>query len=142
MANYEAVKINDAAEESGVQFRNKSWCPRPILICFFLGLAVAVVVGAVIFSGLVIPIKPAKSIKIWQTSQFHGDRLNQIDAGELTKRGFDVESLTFGNSKVCNPTCDSVSDMSRMSVDSKVTYQVMCIHVCYYIIIFFCIRSQ
>eukprot|EP00607_Mallomonas_marina_P010362 CAMPEP_0182421362 /NCGR_PEP_ID=MMETSP1167-20130531/6724_1 /TAXON_ID=2988 /ORGANISM="Mallomonas Sp, Strain CCMP3275" /LENGTH=661 /DNA_ID=CAMNT_0024598421 /DNA_START=178 /DNA_END=2163 /DNA_ORIENTATION=- len=84
--------------------------------------------GIIMYSGLILPRNLKSSIKVWQTSQFHGDRHTLLDAAELMKRGFEVDSMSFSIKKDCHqlPSTECTDEeVSKMQVDSGKHYQTV-----------------
>ena len=105
------VDNNENNSSAWKYFRN------PLIILILIICAITMVVGF-FFLTVVSPLSTNIEVVILQTSQFHRDKLRELDSIELTKRGFDVDSSKF------NPNRNIATDVSHLRIDSDVTYQV------------------
>jgi len=124
MSGYQSIPDSQNETAPPALVHPKSACPRSIAFFFALFLSVAAVIGVVFFGGIIRQLHQKKSLKLYQTSEFHGDRLSSLEVIDLTKRGFDVDVVGFGNKRLCNPTCEDPEFTSKLTVNAEVTYQV------------------
>eukprot|EP01041_Mallomonas_annulata_P011965 gene11965-25063_t len=121
MPQYQAIG-EEGEEPLAVQ---RPFFRRPYVIFSIIFVVIALSTGTLILSGFVIPINNKPTVKIWQTSQFHGDRHTLLDAAELTKRGFEVDALSFRSEKECVDQPCGQEDISRVHINSAHKYQTI-----------------
>jgi len=122
MPTYQAIPDSDGNRSPPARSYSR-WLLAIIL------LVSTVVVSLCIFmiAGMIYPNKGDHKIVVTviQTSHFHGDRLTQMNAVEMTNRGFDVDSLSFGNLKPCSgvDACKELEDVSKIWIDAEIKHQ-------------------